>query len=743
MRTNRSLAGSSALVALFDAGPVTGLGDGELLDRFLDVPGAGSEAAVAALVERHAALVWRACRSVVSNDADAADAFQATFLILLRRAGSIRQRTSVAGWLGGVARRVAANARVSAARRQAHESAAGQVCHTNQPAPDPDAGERVSIVRDELARLSARDRAVVLACDLDGLTETEAARRLDCPVGTVRSRLHRARTRLRHRFAARGLDPTAALGLLPAGAVGPVPAWLVPRTVALAARVGVGAAGWASACPVTVANLVARSGRSFLMLSLCSTSTIIVALASLAPGFLAGPTPAQTPAANRPADPPPPADPPAAAPPVGTEKRPAAMAEDFRRLKFEYDLAMLHANTEAKAGKTRSEENEIRSKFRPDEDAFARRMIDLALLDPKTEAARDAAIWVMDMTWRSDAGNYQGEYEAAVNILITHHADDPEAVRVGLQLDRITSRRRDAFLEGCYANATSHESKGLARLAYAQYLQHKISFVYAAHNFPKRSEIHFDSHDADGKLIPVSIPEANVDFAYDVGLRWIDPVALQAEVVRLYREVIADYADVRHVTRHMRRLEAELANQVRPDGTMLSATDRAMMRDVVNSKTTLADVARRHLSTIEPLAVGQPAPELAGVDLITGRPFKLADYRGRDVLVCFWSDIQNHSFIDQLKSWSAQDKGQGRPLVVLGVVSARDQETARALVAREHLPWLNTTEGDLTSKEKVGQDFKIRNVPQAVLIGADGTILNPGISVVGLPGVLGRYGRAD
>jgi len=394
--SQQSSTGPQLLITLFEAGPVAGLTDGELLERFVGSAGAGSESAVEALVARHAAMVWRVCRTAVGDDADAADAFQATFLILLRRARGIRQRDSVAGWLGGVARRVAANARVNSARRRAREQvAAGQARTLAYAPPDLTVGELAAVVRDELARLSDRDRAVVLACDLDGLTETEAARRLDCPVGTIRSRLHRARARLRHRFVACGLDPTAALGVLPTFEVGKIPATLVARTISLAVRSGAGVVGWAQVCPVTVANLIRQSGRSLIMLSLISTSTVLVALVGLVPGTISGPgtttgaTASQAPAATKPTEPPakpeaPPKPGEDVAPPAANELEAAAkktmeLADRYQKLVFEYDLARLQASSAGRAGKTKFEQFKIRNPLQPDETAFARRMINLVV----------------------------------------------------------------------------------------------------------------------------------------------------------------------------------------------------------------------------------------------------------------------------------------------------------------------------------------------------------------------------
>ena len=759
MRSGRDAGGLGALAEAFEAGSAAGLGDGELLDRFLGPSGPAREAAVAALVARHSALVWRACRAMTSNDADAADAFQATFLILLRRAGGIRRRESVAGWLGGVARRVGANARVASARRRARErEAAARSSVETHPAANVDRAELAEVVRAELTRLPDRDRAVILACDLDGLTETEAACRLGCPVGTVRSRLHRARARLRRRFAARGLDPTAALGLLPTLPSGPVPAGLLARTAALAGRCGGGAPGWASACPVAVATLIRRSGRSLPMLSIFATGTLLVALAGLTPGLMTATGPAAAPVPHQDPAPPPPAAPPQPSPtlPAPAPAAPAAvqvaeakardMGERFRKLKFAYDRARLEASNAGKAGKTRFEQYQIRDPLQPDETQYARDMIALALLDPKSTVARDAAAWVMDKTWMSEAGAYGAEYEAAVNILIGHHADDPEAVRVGLQLDKIINRHRDAFLEGCYANAEGHESRGLARLAYAQYLENKLGFVGGAHNYPKRNVINYETYNAEGKLVPVSEPEPNVNFAYDVSLRWIDPEAMRAEAVRLYREVIADYADVRYVDRQMRRIAEELANPVRPDGSTLGLVERSMAEDMLRSKTTLADVARTRLGRVTTLEVGREAPEVEGVDVATGRPFKLTDHRGRDVLLVFWGDIENKTFLQLLKDQAARPAGSGRPLAILGVISAQDRATAGQVIGREHLPWPNTFEESrppraMVATARIAGAYKVANLPRAVLIGADGKIIHPAISVVGLRAVLDGYAR--
>ena len=110
---------------LFSSGTAAGLTDGQLLDRFVRRRDETAEAAFAALVDRHGAMVLRVCRQVLGDEHDAQDASQATFLVLARRAGSIGRRESVASWLHGVALRVAARARLAAARRRARERRGG------------------------------------------------------------------------------------------------------------------------------------------------------------------------------------------------------------------------------------------------------------------------------------------------------------------------------------------------------------------------------------------------------------------------------------------------------------------------------------------------------------------------------------------------------------------------------------------------------------------------------------------
>ena len=194
---------------LFHQGSFAGLSDGELLEHYLSRRPETAEVAFATLVERHGPMVLSVCRAVLRDREDTQDAFQDTFLVLVRRAGSIRKRGSLQSWLFGVARRVAYQVKVQAARRRrlTREVAAREAA---VPA-DSQYDDLRAILVDELERLPEKYRAPVLLCDMDGLTQAEAARRLGCPVGTVGVRLVRARQRLRGQLIRRGNRPVGGL----------------------------------------------------------------------------------------------------------------------------------------------------------------------------------------------------------------------------------------------------------------------------------------------------------------------------------------------------------------------------------------------------------------------------------------------------------------------------------------------------------------------------------------------------
>ena len=194
------------LQALFDRGSIGGLNDGQLLDRFAVHR---DEDAFTALVERHGPMVLRLCRHVLGDEHEAQDAAQAVFLVLARRASSIRRQDSVASWLYRVARRIANRARVVAARRREIEWRKAQM--DTQVAGDDRRSVPQTELYEELDRLAERYRAPLVLCYLEGLTHEQAAQQLRCPVRTVETRLLRARARLRERLIRRGIVPSAVL----------------------------------------------------------------------------------------------------------------------------------------------------------------------------------------------------------------------------------------------------------------------------------------------------------------------------------------------------------------------------------------------------------------------------------------------------------------------------------------------------------------------------------------------------
>lgn len=190
---------------LFQVGTVAGLTDGELLDRFLNREGEVAELAFSLLIERHGPMVLSVCRRILRDPHAAQDAFQATFLVLVRKARAIRCRGSVASWLYGVAHRVSATARAAAFRRKTFRLDETHLALGEASEDDSERGELSNALHDELARLPERYRAVLVLCYLEGLTHEQAALRLDRPLATVRSWLVRGREQLRVRLTRRGV----------------------------------------------------------------------------------------------------------------------------------------------------------------------------------------------------------------------------------------------------------------------------------------------------------------------------------------------------------------------------------------------------------------------------------------------------------------------------------------------------------------------------------------------------------
>jgi len=197
-------------------GPATCVGDPgdeELLHQFLEGDAEASEDAFRSLVCRHGPMVMGVCRHVLHQDHDAEDAFQATFLTLSRKAGTIRDRRVLAAWLYEVAYRIAVRARAgSARRRQQEKEGMAMTATTFKPEQENQAAwnELRPVLHDEVNRLPEKYRLPVILSYLEGRTNEEVATLLDWPVGTVKGRLSRARDMLRSRLLRRGLALSAA-----------------------------------------------------------------------------------------------------------------------------------------------------------------------------------------------------------------------------------------------------------------------------------------------------------------------------------------------------------------------------------------------------------------------------------------------------------------------------------------------------------------------------------------------------
>jgi RNA polymerase sigma factor (sigma-70 family) len=201
--------------------------DAELLTRFLDQ---NSESAFSQLVERHAGLVWNVCRGSLASHVDAEDAFQATFLVLFQNARRIRQLSSLAAWLHGVAWRIARKINRTEVRRRLRER---QQAQSETRCNAADHRETAEWMQTELARLPWHYRQPLLLCCVEGHSHGSAAEALGWPVGTVAGRLSRAKELLRSRLVRRGIAPALTTQAMLDLARAAVPAALLEKTLQL------------------------------------------------------------------------------------------------------------------------------------------------------------------------------------------------------------------------------------------------------------------------------------------------------------------------------------------------------------------------------------------------------------------------------------------------------------------------------------------------------------------------------
>jgi RNA polymerase sigma factor (sigma-70 family) len=618
----------------------TRMGDCELLERFASRTGEkdeSAELAFATLVARHGPMVLRVCRAGLGDSHAAEDAFQATFLVLARRAGSIRRGRSLGSWLHGVALRVAACARSQAARRRHHERrraeliARGTHAEGQSHAADDDSGR---VVNEEINRLPERFRSAVVLCYLEGLTHEMAADQLGCPVGTVRSRLATARDRLRRRLTRRGLAPLAlpvesSVATLASGsefALSPVtvPAALADGTIRGALHMGLGKgalAGLVSADTVILVNEAVKTAMT-AKLTLCVTAVLVAAIAIGGLSHLK---------------------------PFGLRRIAGRAGEEVDGSKqsapgdpHQTSVRSLIKESEAEfqgflrsTARSPDKQGELWVRHTESLAKFASALFKEAELNPKTPLAEEALVWI-----------------------VTHHPPDPivqRAMEIIIR-DHIQSESIEPLFnlsKLILAESTTTERllrEGLAKNPHRA-VQGLVCFTLARYLDLQSSSLCRDNSIEPAQRAAEQSARAKEVQAYLAHLNTLGSAALDREATKLYERVVTEFGDLPSREPLPNLTESEFAGAKRA---------------------TLGEIAEIYLNDVKNHGIGKPAPEIEGVDL-DDRPMKLSDYRGKVVVLYFGGpvppsdDAANFRAAITAVVQKVAERHANDPLAVLGV----------------------------------------------------------------------------
>ncbi|HEY2156875.1 MAG TPA: TlpA disulfide reductase family protein [Isosphaeraceae bacterium] len=396
-----------------------------------------------------------------------------------------------------------------------------------------------------------------------------------------------------------------------------------------------------------------------------------------------------------------------------------ATAERYRQIAAEYNAAMARAREARTTAATEAEGTKIYQELMPDPDAYRRRMIELAESAPQDPASRDAMLWILEVGSR-DNGRYGDPFGQAIEFLVEHHSGDPEVARVALRLESPVSRHRDALFDAVHTFAEGREGKGMARLALAQYLEHKALVASMKRNLPKTFTR--KRRDAQGKEFEMTGHNTNEEIAYDRGLRRLDPEALRREAERLYEEVVAEYADVPYVTRNHQVAEARLREHPPGTDTDPKERDRTLQaeRFLARFAKTLGEVADDKLDAMHNVAVGKTAPEIDGVGL-DGKPRKLADYRGKVVALVFWGSWCGPCMREVPYERELAERLKDKPFALLGVDCDEDRAAALRTIESERMAWPHWNDG-APGEGPIVKRYHIRGYPSVFVLDAKGVI---------------------
>ncbi len=675
---------------LMHSGTLTGLRDGELLERFAarrDAGDAAAELAFATLLARHGAMVMRVCRASLRDCDQADDAFQATFLVLASRARSIRRSESLAAWLHGVALRVSACARARAARRQRHER---RFAEMTRETTEHDSDHRVlseeasGMLHEEIGRLPKRFRTAVVLCYLEGQTHEKAAEQLDCPVGTIKSRLATARETLRQRLMRRGVAPTVIpAGLSGSGLIGvsesatsssaTLPVSLVETTLRGALRIGPGQTALAGIVSAEAITLMQGAMRTMTIARVTVLATVVMGsgLAATGAGLAAyhglgredgraatefgaietakntlqekkaGEAAGQTKASQ-------PAVPPSNQPTTQQKTAPEAVAiEAMDRVKAllrDFEADQLEFRKIARNAKNSEEAKKLMRSHPGANPAFcAGGLLQIAEGFPGTPAAEEGLIWIATHLM------YGTITERAKEMLARDHAgsDKLEPLFNNRQVRMAGSKSTERLFRAVIAQNANRRTKGFACFYFARYLDYQASFV----RLEKLLE------PAQLKNMPPMNNGWGDD--YQDRLRKMDPEALEREAAPLYERVIKEFADL----------------PIENPGEDSSLPGRP---------TNMGGAAAIYRDELKHLTVGQRAPDIEGIDL-DGKPMKLSEYRGKVVALFFGIVDATKGFQLQPPMQTVAKRLASDSFVLLGVTTDPFPAARAASAGREAL----------------------------------------------------------